>query len=354
MLYNSGMANEPEESSLVRMSFGEHIEELRKRLILAILGVVLAGALTFWYGRDLISFIYGPLVVVLDVAGLPKQTYTDSSVPGFTIYMKVSLIAALVLASPWVVYQAWRFVESGLYAAERKAATFLMGMSAIMTLIGVMFTYYIFLPATMVFLVFWTITYPPPESSSTGALRAITQRLVDLNDSTFFPSLDTPHTRPAPTTGPAMTVPLLEKDPEKPLPGQVWFNQTQNEMRFWDGAKIRVMMATPPTLMVPLISPEKYLNEALMITIVNVIVFHVPVVLAIIGITGLIDPAVLRKRRRWVIFGCFVLAVFLTPSQDIFTNIALPMLMWGLFELGLVLMAYFYNRHQRALEEPEE
>lgn len=336
------------------MSFGEHIEELRSRLIQAILGVIAASVITFWYGRSIISFLYEPLVVVLEIAGLPKQTFVNSSVPGFTLYMKVSALAALLLASPWVVYQGWRFIETGLYAAERKAAGFLMVLSALMTTIAVLFTYYIFIPAAMVFLIFWTITYPPPESSSSSVLRSVTKEFVDLNDTTFFGTLGKATTQPeAPATAPAVTVPLVASDPpvEERKAGQVWYNQTQNEMRFWDGNKIRVLMATPPTLMVPLISPDTYLNEALIMTLVNVIVFHVPVVLAVLGMTGLIDPAAFRKRRRWVIMGCFVGAVILTPSQDVFTNVALPLLMWGLFEIGLLLMSYFYNKRQRALEE---
>lgn len=336
------------------MSFGEHIEELRTRLIQAILGVVAACVITFWYGRNIISFLYEPLIVVLDIAGLPKQTFTNSTVPGFTIYMKVSALAALVVASPWVVYQGWRFIETGLYAAERKAAGFLMVLSAIMTTLAVLFTYYIFIPAAMVFLVFWTITYPPPESASSSVLRSITREFVEMNDATFFGALGkgSATQAAAPTSAPALTVPLLEKDPEPEArqPGQVWFNQTQNEMRFWDGNKIRVLMATPPTLIVPLTSPENYLNEALVMTLVNVIVFHVPVVLAVLGMTGLVDPALFRRKRRWVIMGCFVGAVILTPSQDVFTNLALPLLMWGLFEIGLVIMTYFYNKRQRGLE----
>jgi sec-independent protein translocase protein TatC len=114
-----------------------------------------------------------------------------------------------------------------------------------------------------------------------------------------------------------------------------------------------MLSPTTPSMMVPLIDPATYLDEVTLLTLGVVIVFHVPVVMCVLGMTGLIDPATLRKRRRIVIFGCFVASVFLTPSQDLFSNIALPLMAWGLFEFGLLLMTRFYRRRQAALAAEE-
>ena len=148
----------------VVMSFGDHIEELRRRLILALAGVAVVLAVTLWYGRALIAFIYAPLAEVQRLLGLPTQMYTRSSVSGFSLYLKVTMVAALIVSMPWVLYQMWRFIEAGLYEAERRTASILMGLSCVMTGLALAFTYYVFLPAAMAFFILWSTTYPIPET----------------------------------------------------------------------------------------------------------------------------------------------------------------------------------------------
>ena len=139
----------------------------------------------------------------------------------------------------------------------------------------------------------------------------------------------------------------MEGDPPAPAEGQMWYNITQNELRVFRGGQIRVVPTMGRSMIAPLIDPNEYLGEVMMLTLAIVIVFHVPVVLAVLGLTGLVRPETLSKRRRIVIFCCFIGAIFLTPNQDVFSNVALPVLTWGLFEVGLLFMRYFYNRHHR-------
>ncbi len=75
--------------------------------------------------------------------------------------------------------------------------------------------------------------------------------------------------------------------------------------------------------------------------------------MAVLGMTGLVSPDTLTKRRKYIVIGLFIVALFLTPSQDIFSNVGLPLIAWVLFEAGLVLMRFFHRR-AHAHDEPEE
>ncbi|MEZ6192733.1 MAG: twin-arginine translocase subunit TatC [Phycisphaerales bacterium] len=144
----------------VRMSFGDHLEDLRRRLLLALIGPVVTSVFGLIYGREIVGWLVRPLAQVLIFFGLPPQVYNFAVTTGFSVYMKVGLIAGLVIAAPWAVYQLWKFIESGLYANEKKAAYWVAPFSSVMSLLGLLFMYYILLPITLAFLIFFSIGYP--------------------------------------------------------------------------------------------------------------------------------------------------------------------------------------------------
>ena len=337
----------PPDPGAAVMSFGDHIEELRRRLIFALLGVVLALGVTLYYGRTIIAFLMVPLQEVQRLADLPIQTYTRSNISAFSIYLKVSIISALIVSGPWVIFQMWKFIEAGLYEVERKTASILMVLSMAMTGLGLVFMYYELLPATLAFFIFWTTTYPAPSSQGSDYFRWVTKKFMWANDKTMGIGPAAAGTQVS--TGPASTEPVilpqLENDPVSPIEGQVWCNTRMNEVRFFHNGRVGVFTTTGGSMIVPLIDPNEYVGELIVMALVIVIVFHVPVVMGVLGLTGLVKPETLSKRRRIIIFGCFVAAIFLTPSQDVFSNVALPVLTWGLFELGLVVMRFFYRKH---------
>lgn len=348
------MAN-PRDPDEFSMSFGEHLEELRRRLINSILGVAVAMCLTMYFGRSIVIWLYEPLAEVQRQAALPTQTYTRSAMSGFMVYLKVSLVAGAILAAPWILYQLWQFIRAGLYPAERRIFLFLAPLSGAMTALGVTFMYYLFLPAALSFLIFFTTSYPAPPPAQQSTLHHVIEWFNWANDKTFFWLPGHARAGNPPTTEPAATqpgasllrVPVVSEDPADPIEGQVWFNKAAGEMRLYEGGRMRLVALSAPSMMIPLIDPGDYIDEVLLLSLVIVLVFHVPVVMAMVGAAGLFEPDSLARHRKVVVFSCFVLAVFITPNQDIFSNIALPMLMWGLFELGLVLMRFTSKRHKR-------
>ncbi len=176
----------------VQMSFGEHLEELRRRLIYSIAGVFVVMLGTCLYGRDILSWLLEPLLEVQLAAKIPYGLYTSSLLTPFTAYMKVSLVSALIIAGPWVVYQFWKFVSAGLYPSERRIFVLMAPVSALLTVLSVIFLYYVMLPAMLAFLTQFSITYPAQTHAGHGFLHWITTKFMGVNEqmSSLGPNLE--------------------------------------------------------------------------------------------------------------------------------------------------------------------
>ena len=99
------------------MSLLEHLEELRSRLFKAVIGFIVA-FLACWAVRDqLLQWVVAPIREHLFDNG--EIVFINLTEP-FSIYMKTSALAALFLASPWMLYQLWAFISPGLYKKERR------------------------------------------------------------------------------------------------------------------------------------------------------------------------------------------------------------------------------------------
>ena len=132
------------------MSLGDHLEELRMRLIYALAGLLLCAILGFCFGSYIIEFIEQPYISVMgEDARLQSLAPTD----GFISYVKIALITGLLVSSPWVFYHLWMFVASGLYQNERKYIYFAAPFSAILFITGSLFFIIIVAPLTLNFLI---------------------------------------------------------------------------------------------------------------------------------------------------------------------------------------------------------
>jgi sec-independent protein translocase protein TatC len=132
------------------MSLGDHLEELRTRLVLALLGIGAALIICLFFGKPVIAFIQKPYV---DVMGDDAQLQTLGPAEGFTSYVKIALVTGLVFSSPWVFYQLWMFVAAGLYPHEKKYVYFAAPFSAVLFVAGALFFMLIVAPISLSFLV---------------------------------------------------------------------------------------------------------------------------------------------------------------------------------------------------------
>jgi len=350
------IAKDSNDTELHTMSFGEHIEELRRRLIYGLAGLLVVFAVMLYYARSIVGWLFEPLATAQNMLGMPAQTYTRSSLGGLAVYMKVALIGAIIISAPWLLYQAWKFISAGLYATEKKAATFLVALSALMSAAGLMLTYYVFLPAAVVFLLQFTVTYPVPKSNPGGWIYNWERTIARWNKESILSNSPTIGVPKGPATEPAVRVivpEFPEGDPPHPMEGEIWHNWILNETREMRNGNIIVYVTSPESMMGPMIDPSEYMGEAVMLALGIVVVFHVPVVMCVLGMTGLVNPTMLSKRRLIVLFCCFLGAFLFVPGQDIFSNFAIPLIAYFLFELGLILMGIFYRRalRRRAAED---
>ncbi len=143
------------------MSLLAHLEELRKRIILSLVGIV-AGFGICWYYADLLyGYMQRPIVTALHAHKLPeKLVYLNPTEP-FEMYMKIGLVAGIFLASPWVLYQLWMFISPGLYAHEKKYIVPFMGATVGLFLAGGYFGYRIVYPASLDFLIGYGQQFQP-------------------------------------------------------------------------------------------------------------------------------------------------------------------------------------------------
>jgi sec-independent protein translocase protein TatC len=135
-----GEIDELQSTAEGQMSFLEHLEELRKRILRSCIAVALGVVATFWVIQPIFDFILAPTRRVLPPG--VKMIYTQ---PGeaFSLYVTVALIAGVVVAAPFIMYQVWMFIAPGLYANEKKMAYPFVGLTTLGFVLGAAFNHYI-------------------------------------------------------------------------------------------------------------------------------------------------------------------------------------------------------------------
>ena len=129
------------------MSLGDHLEELRTRLILALAGLAVGAVICLFFGPRIITFIQKPYTELMPGRPLIALAPADA----FVGYMKVALISGLIVSSPWVFYQLWMFVSAGLYPRERRYVRLAVPFSAASFIIGALFFIYVVAPISLAF-----------------------------------------------------------------------------------------------------------------------------------------------------------------------------------------------------------
>ena len=135
------------DSSHGLMTFTEHLEELRKRLKISLISLLVAVLACYGFSQAIFVILTKPLIRAWLDAGLgpPKLHFANPIEPFFT-YIKVSLIAGLFLASPVIFYQLWLFVAPGLYNKEKRLVLPFTVASAICFIGGAAFGFFMVFP----------------------------------------------------------------------------------------------------------------------------------------------------------------------------------------------------------------
>lgn len=140
----------PESAETQGQSFISHLLELRDRLLRMILGILALFMCLFPFANDIYHFVAAPLLAILPPG--TQMIATQVASPFLTPF-KLSMVAAVFLAMPWILYQFWSFVAPGLYQHEKRLALPLMASSVILFYIGMAFAYFIVFPLIFGFMV---------------------------------------------------------------------------------------------------------------------------------------------------------------------------------------------------------
>ena len=132
------------------MGFLEHLEELRRRIIISLVALVAAFGVCFTFSETIFHFLMGPLSTVLPVgARLIATTLPEI----FLLHLKMSFFAAIFVASPMIAAQAWLFISPALYQREKRFAVPFVMFGTSFFLLGAAFAHYIVFPYGAKFLV---------------------------------------------------------------------------------------------------------------------------------------------------------------------------------------------------------
>ena len=228
-----------------------HLVELRDRLLRAVLSVLVVFICLFPFANDIYAFVSEPLRELLPQGS--SMIATEVASPFLTPF-KLTLVVALFVAIPYVLFQVWAFVAPGMYRKEKRIALPLLASSVLLFYAGAAFAYFVVFP-----LIFAFFTSVGPSDITV---------MTDIN---------------------------------------------------------------------------RYLDFVLKLFFAFGIAFEIPIAAVILILTGVTTPDKLASKRPWIIVGCFVTGMLLTPP-DVISQSLLALPMWLLFELGILFGRILHRR----------
>jgi sec-independent protein translocase protein TatC len=130
-------------------SFIAHLIELRTRLMHSMIALLLVFICLFPWAAELYALLAQPLLAKLPAGG--QMIATDVTTP-FFVPLKVAMMAAFLIALPYILYQVWRFVAPGLYAHEKRLVVPIIVASTLLFFCGMCFAYFIVFPVVFGFI----------------------------------------------------------------------------------------------------------------------------------------------------------------------------------------------------------
>ena len=248
---------EPEND--VALPLVAHLTELRDRLLRAILSVLIIFICLFPFANEIYTFIAEPLRALLPEGSTMIATEVASP---FLTPFKLTLVCAIFLSIPVILYQIWAFVAPGMYQSEKRVAFPLLFSSVLLFYAGAAFAYFVVFPLIFAFF------------TSVGPVGVAV--MTDIN---------------------------------------------------------------------------RYLDFVLKLFFAFGIAFEIPIAAVILIWSGITTAEALSKKRPYIIVGCFVFGMLLTPP-DVISQSLLAIPMWMLFEVG-VFFGRTVDRSRKTSSESE-
>ena len=143
------------------MSFLEHLEELRRRIIYGFLYVAAGLGICWGFHERIFAVMQRPIMVALANHHLDQKLVYLNPTDPFNMYLKISFLAGIFVASPFVLYQVWAFIAPGLYRNERRYVLPFMFSTVGLFLAGGYFGYRMVYPTALDFLIAFSGQFTP-------------------------------------------------------------------------------------------------------------------------------------------------------------------------------------------------
>lgn len=307
------------------MSFGEHLEELRTRIIRGLWGLAICTVVCYYFGDVIIGTLTAPYYVAMRDLGFDPRMVQLNPIESFLEYFKITFEFGLVLAAPWVLFQLWQFVGAGLYPHEKKLVQRFGPASMALFALGAAFMVVVVLTGLMQFLIGFSKSFPLPSEKN--------PLVWWLSDA---PAM-------SPTTGPAaepVIIPLVTSAPADPAPGQIWFDESTGKLAV-RGVKETyeqtLIKSSAAQFVQPFFSISEYLGFVVDLALAFGLGFQIPIVVVFLIMLDIVPADRMAAARKYVILGIAVTSAVVTPSPDIGTMLMLMVPMMLLFEIGLIV-----------------
>ncbi|WNG29814.1 preprotein translocase subunit TatC [Cystobacter fuscus] len=395
------------------MSLMEHLSELRSRLIKCIAAVFVLGAVSLVFARPIFGLLMRPVLDALPPDG--RALVYTSGIEEINVLMKVGVYCGIFLTTPVLLWQIWGFVAPGLYPEERRYASPFVFMGTLAFLLGGLFCYFAVLPSMFQFLLNEEESTATAQRLDVGRLRADDAlRFLSIGEAERAGKL-AQETSAALKADGAGAMPEAEREPSEKVelearlgglgrlvdaaaqgfntvPARVVLRQTVEKRaeaveayakedftassRAMDEAasllagvapsraeelaglwRLEKELALGKARYVaqawtrPMLTMEEQLSLVLLLLLSFGIIFELPLVMALLGVVGIIKASFLIKYQRHAFVVCLILAAVLTPTGDV-VNLSLmagPMLMC--YEMGVIAVWLIERRRAKNAAE---
>ncbi len=141
------------EEKLVSMSLGEHLEDLRYRLMMAVSGAICGFIVCLFAGKSIMRLIIMPYRKSMEAAGMNPQLQAILPSEQFIVYIKCALVFGIILVAPVIFYHLWKFISPGLYKKETKFVYMVVPTSAVLFMTGCIFFITVVAPMALTFFI---------------------------------------------------------------------------------------------------------------------------------------------------------------------------------------------------------
>ncbi len=391
----------------------EHLSELRSRLLKCIAAVFVLGAVSLVFSRPIFGMLMRPVLEALPPEG--RALVYTSGIEEINVLMKVGVYCGIFLTTPVILWQIWGFVSPGLYPEERRYASPFVFLGTLAFLLGGLFCYFAVLPSMFQFLLNEEEATATARRLDVGRLRADDAlRFLSIGEAERAGKLAQETSAALKASGEG-AMPEATREPSEKVevearlsglgrlvdaaargfntvPARVVLRQTVEKRaeaveafakedfsassRAMDEAASLLAGVAPSRAEElaglwrlekelalgkarhvaqawtrPMLTMEEQLSLVLLLLLSFGIIFELPLVMALLGVVGVIKAGFLIKYQRHAFVMCLILAAILTPTGDV-VNLSLmagPMLLC--YEMGVIAVWLIERRRAKNAAE---